>query len=189
MPLVLLLVFVILIGIALIPVGIIQRYRRGSTRQRARGWLAALNIAGLTASATLFLASAAMTNIWVADAVLYTAGGLATGAILGMVALMLTRWEPGPGGLHFTPNRWLTLVVTTLVAARLLYGFWRAWHTWRAGLEDGSWIAATGVAGAMGAGAVVLGYYLAFWIGVRSRLKRAQVTIRATHGDRRPTSR
>jgi hypothetical protein len=56
------------------------------------------------------------------------------------------------------------------VTARVLYGFWRSWHAWSEGLH--SWTAAFGVAGSMGAGAVVLGYYLAYWIGVRRRLKR-----------------
>ena len=171
MPLVLLLVFVILIGIALIPVGIIQRYRRGSTRQRARGWLANLNIAGFAASAMLFLTSAAITTIWIPDVFLYTASGLVTGSILGVVGLLLTRWQPSPGGLYYTPNRWLTLIITTVVAARVIYGFWRAWQTSRAGVAAGSWLAAIGVAGAMAAGAVVLGYYLAYWIGVRARLR------------------
>lgn len=78
MPVVLLLMFVILIGIALIPVGIVQRYRRGSTRQRARGWLATLNIAGFGLSAMLFLTSAAITTIWVPHAFVFTAGGLAS---------------------------------------------------------------------------------------------------------------
>jgi hypothetical protein len=172
MPVVLLLMFVILIGIALIPVGIVQRYRRGSTRQRARGWLATLNIAGFGLSAMLFLTSAAITNIWVPHAFVFTAGGLATGAILGLVGLLRTRWEPSLGGLYYTPNRWLTLIITTVVAARVMYGFWRAWQTSRAGLAGGSWVAAAGVAGAMAAGAIVLGYYLAYWIGVRVRLRK-----------------
>ena len=88
------------------------------------------------------------------------------------VGLRLTRWEPASGGLHYTPNRWLVLAITLVVTGRLFYGFWRGWHTWRAGPADGSWLAAAGVAGSMAAGAVVLGYYLAYWIGVRRRIRR-----------------
>jgi hypothetical protein len=76
--------------------------------------------------------------------------------------------------LHYTPNRWLVLAITLVVTARVLYGFWRAWESWRAGLSEGSWFVAAGVAGSMAAGAVVLGYYLVYWIGVRRRLRRVQ---------------
>ncbi len=171
MPLLLLFVLVVLAVIALIPLSIIQRYRMGTSRQRARGWLAAINLAGLALSAALFLVSAAFTSIWVPGALTYTAAGLAGGCVLGMIGLLLTRWEWVPGALYYTPNRLLVLGITLVVAARLVYGFWRGWYTWRVGVEDGSWFAAAGVAGAMGAGAVVLGYYLAYWLGVRRRLR------------------
>lgn len=165
-------VLLILAVIALIPVSLVQRYRVGTSRQRARGWLAALNLAGLTLSVVLFLISAVFTSIWVPDALSYTAAGLAGGGLLGLVGLWLTRWEPSIGALHYTPNRLLVLSITLLVTARLMYGFWRGWQTWRAGVEGESWFAAAGVAGSMAAGAVVLGYYLVFWFGVRRRLQR-----------------
>jgi len=171
-PLLLLLVLVVLAVIALIPISIIQRYRMGVSRQRARGWLIGFNLAGLTLSVVLFLVSATFTTIWVPGALTYTAGGLATGAALGIVGLWVTRWEPGLDALHFTPARWLVLGITLVVTARLLYGFWRAVNTWRLGAEGESWIAQSGVAGSMAAGAVVLGYYLAYWIGVRSRFRK-----------------
>ena len=171
MPLLLLLVLVVLAVIALIPISIIQRFRLGVSRQRARGWLIGFNLAGLTLSVVLFLVSATFTSIWVPGALTYTAGGLATGAALGLVGLWLTRWEPGLDALHFTPSRPLVLGITLVVTARLLYGFWRAVQTWRLGAEGESWIAQSGVAGSMAAGAVVLGYYLAYWIGVRSRFR------------------
>ena len=43
-----------------------------------------------------------------------------------MIGLALTRWESDSQSLHFTPNRSLVLLVTLLVAARIVYGFWRA---------------------------------------------------------------
>lgn len=172
MPLLIVPVLVVLALIALIPVSLVQRYRMGTSRQRARGWLAAINLVGLSLSSILFLVSAAVTSIWVPDALKYTAAGLATGCMLGILGLALTRWEPGTGYLHYTPNRLLVLAVTLVVTARVLYGFWRGWHTWRAGLHDESWFVVAGVAESMAAGAVVLGYYLAYWIGVRRRIRR-----------------
>ena len=172
MPLLIVPVLVILAVIALIPVSLVQRYRMATARQRARGWLAAVNLAGLFLSAVVFLASAAVTSVWIPRALTYTAAGLAAGCLLGIIGLGLTRWEPAPGSLHFTPNRLLVLGITLVVTARLLYGFWRAAHAWRAGVEGASWFSDSGVAGSMAAGAVVLGYYLAYWFGVRRRFKR-----------------
>lgn len=174
MPLLILPVVIVLALLALIPISIVQRFRLGTSRQRARGWLTAINLAGLLLSSILFLASAAVTTIWVPGALSYTAAGLALGWGLGLVGLWLTRWEPSGGVLHYTPNRWLVLAITLVVTARVLYGFWRAWESWRAGLSEGSWFVAAGVAGSMAAGAVVLGYYLVYWIGVRRRLRRVQ---------------
>ena len=170
-PLLLLLVLVVLAVIALIPISIIQRYRLGTSRQRARGWLIALNLAGLAFSVVLFLVSATFTSIWVPNALTYTAAGLATGGALGLIGLWVTQWEPGLDALHFTPSRALVLGITLVVTARLLYGFWRAVTSWRS-VEGESWIAAAGIAGSMAAGAVVLGYYFVYWWGVRRRFAK-----------------
>lgn len=172
MPLLIVPVLVVLALVALIPVALVQRYRMGTSRQRARGWLASINLAGFALSGMLFLAGAAVTSVWVPQALTYTAMGLASGCALGIFGLSLTRWDRAPGALHYTPNRWLVLGITLVVTARLLFGFWRGWHTWRAGIEGASWFAAAGVAGSMAAGAVVLGYYLAYWAGVRRRFKQ-----------------
>lgn len=167
-------VLVMLAVIALIPVSLVQRYRMATSRQRARGWLAAVNLAGLLLSAVLFLASAAVTSVWIPNALAYTAAGLAAGCLLGIVGLRLTLWEPSPGALHYTPNRLLVLGITLVVTARLVYGFWRGVHAWRAGMFSDS-----GVAGSMAAGALVLGYYLAYWFGVRRRFRRSAGGLQA----------
>jgi hypothetical protein len=172
-PLVLLLVVLplaMLAVIALVPVSLVLRYRTGTVRRRARGWITSINLLGIALSVGMFLATAALTSAWVPNALAYTAAGLATGCLLGAAGLALTRWDATPQSLYYTPNRWLVLAVTLLVAARVLYGFWRSWHAWRAGLEYTSWVVASGIAGSMAAGAVVLGYYLAYWFGVRRRL-------------------
>jgi hypothetical protein len=170
-PLLILPVLIVLAVVALVPFSIVQRYRMGTSRQRARGWLTTINLAGIALSAILFLAGAAVTTVWVPHAFTYTAAGLVVGCLLGFIGLCLTRWEPAPGSLHYTPNRWLVLGVTLVVTARLIYGFWRGLHTWRAGVEGASWFGGAGIPGSMAAGAVVLGYYLAYWVGVRRRLK------------------
>lgn len=172
MPLIVLFVLIVLLVIVLIPIGIIRRYQVGTSRQKARGWLAALNLFGLSASALLFFIAASVTAIWVPDVIIYTAAGFAGGIVLGLLGLVVTRWEHGLDALHYTPNRLLVLALTVVVTARILYGFWRSWESWQAGLSGGSWFVAAGVPGSMAAGAVVLGYYLAFWIGVRRQLTR-----------------
>lgn len=172
MPLILLPLLIVVVLIVLVPISIVQRYRMGTSRQRARGWLININVAGLALSAIVFLASAAFTAVWVPHAFSYSAIGLAGGSALGGVGLWATRWEPARDALHYTPNRLLVLGITVVISARIAYGMWRAVHTWRAGLLDDSWAGAAGIAGSMAAGAVVLGYYLAYWLGVRRRLRR-----------------
>ena len=51
---------VILAAIVLTPVAIVQRYRLGTARRRARGWVAAVNAVGLALSVVLFLIGAAL---------------------------------------------------------------------------------------------------------------------------------
>ena len=167
-----LILFAILAAIALLPVSIIQRYRVGTSRQLARGWLITINLFGFAVSTLLFVVGAAVTNIWVPRAFTYTLLGLAGGCALGMVGLAMTRWEVTPRSVHYTPNRPLVLTITLIVTARLLYGLWRAWHGWSSAVDDTEWLATSGAAGALGAGAVVLGYYLVYWAGVRRRLRR-----------------
>lgn len=172
MPLVLLAIFVVLACIALIPVSIIQRFRTGTTRRQARGWVATLNLAGVAFSITLFLAGATITSRWIPEALTYTLAGLMAGCLLGLLGMVLTRWEHAGGRLEYTPNRLLVLTIALVVTARVLYGFWRSWDAWRASVESMTWVAASGVAGSMSAGAVVLGYYLTFWTAVRARARR-----------------
>jgi hypothetical protein len=166
------LLLTVLAAAALMPLSLVLRYRAGTARRQARGWVAALNALAMAASATLFACAAAVTSLWVPRALRYTLIGFAAGAVLGLLGLWWSRWETTPHALHYTPNRWLVLGLLVLVAARIGYGFWRTWHAWHTTGPDTSWLAAAGVAGSLGAGAVVLGYYLAYWTGVWLRIKR-----------------
>ena len=95
-------------------------------------------------SAICFLAGAALTAVWVPNALTGAVAGVALGAGLGLVGLVLTRWEPTAATLHYTPNRWLVLVVTSMVSARVLYGFWRSWTVAQAGVYGTAMVVAFG---------------------------------------------
>ena len=171
----LLLVFLLLLPlvfVVLIPFSLFQRYRVGTARRPARGWVATLNLLALALSIACFLAGAAVTSLWVPDALPYSSAGVAGGGALGLIGLALSRWESTPGGLFYTPNRWLVLGVTLVVSVRILYGFWRVWETWRLNPGETSWVVAAGVSGSLAAGGIVLGYYFTYWVGVRLRVRR-----------------
>ena len=96
---------------------------------------------------------------------------LLLGVLVGIAGLWLMRIERDARGLWVTPNRWLVLALTTLVALRVLAGLWRAWRSIAqtgtasfAALDAGVW---TGVAG------LLLGYALATAWGLRARLGRS----------------
>ena len=172
MPLLLLLVLLPLLLIVLMPVILIQRYRMGSARRRARAWTTALNVAVMTFSAICFLIGAAVTTVWVDNAFTGAAAGIALGAVLGIVGLALTRWEPTAVGLHYTPNRWLVLFVTFVVSARVAYGLWRSWIVAQSGVYGTPMVLAFGIPESLAAGGLVIGYYVAYAVGVRRRIRQ-----------------
>ena len=174
MPLLLLVVLLPVVLIALMPLILIQRYRVGTARRMARPWMATFNVVLIAFSAICFLASAAVTAVWVPDAFMGAAAGIALGAGLGVAGLMVTRWEPAAATLHYTPNRWLVLVVTFLVSARVLYGLWRSWTVAEAGIYGTPMVLAFGIPESLAAGGAVIGYYLAYGWGVRRRILQWQ---------------
>jgi len=175
MPFIAVALAVVLALVALVPLSLVLRYRAGTARRRARGWLAVINLLAIACSTALFLAAAAVTSLWVSRAFTHALMGLAGGCLLGLLGIWLSQWEATPAALHYTPNRWLVLAIMLLVTARLVYGIWRGWHTWHAAVGDTSTLAAIGVSGSLAAGAMVLGYYLAYWTGVWHRARRHRV--------------
>ena len=121
--------------VALMPLSLVLRYRASTARRQARGWVAAINVVAIGVSAALFLTVAAATSFWVPRAFTSALLGLAGGSALGLLGLVLSRWEATPGTLHYTPSRWLVLAIMLVVAARIVYGLWRAWHAWHAAVR------------------------------------------------------
>ena len=174
MPLLILVVLLPLVLIALMPLILVQRYRAGAARRMARPWMATLNVALMAFSAFCFLAGAVVTAVWVPNAFTGAAAGVAVGAGLGLVGLMLTRWEATAATLHYTPNRWLGLLVTFVVSARVLYGLWRSWTVAAAGVSGTPMVLAFGIPESLAAGGTVIGYYVAYGLGVRRRIRKWQ---------------
>ena len=172
MPLIFIVLLFLVALVFAMPLLLVLRYRAGTMRRRGRKWAANINLLSFFVSTALFLWIAAMTTLWVPKAFTYSLAGFAGGCLLGLLGLALTRWEPTPQALYFTPNRGLVLLLTLAVTARLLYGLWRIWHAWRAAGANDSWLAAAGIAGSMAVGAVVIGYYLTYSAGVRWRLRK-----------------
>jgi hypothetical protein len=174
MPLLLLVVLLPLVLIALMPLILIQRYRVGTARQMARPWVVTFNVVLMAFSAVGFLAGAAITAVWVPNAFTGAAAGVAVGAILGFTGLVLTRWELTAASLHYTPNRWLVLIVTFVVSARVLYGLWRSWTVAEAGVYGTPLVLAFGIPESLAAGGTVIGYYFAYGLGLRRRIVKWQ---------------
>jgi hypothetical protein len=170
-PLIAFAVLVVLAIVVVVPISLVQRFRVATRRRPARGWVATLNLAAVTLSTVLLMVGAYVTGRWIPDALPYTLAGFAVGSVLGALGLALTRWEYVSGRLHYTPSWWLVTIVTLVVTARVLYGFWRSWQTWRASVDAMAWVSASGLETSLSAGAVVLGYYLIFWAGVHARVR------------------
>jgi hypothetical protein len=160
--------------LALTPLLLFQRYRIGTSRREARPWLATVNVVVMGVSAVFFLGGAAFTSIWIERALAGAAAGAGIGLVLGIVGLLLTRWEATHRSFHYTPNRWLVLGVTVVVAVRLLYGFYRSLLAARAGIDGSGLVIAFGIPESLGAGGIVIGYYLAYGVGLRWRIARWQ---------------
>jgi hypothetical protein len=124
-------------------------------------------------SAIFFLSFTFLLSFWLHAAFRFALIGMASGAILGLLGLAMTRWESQPQGLFYTPSRWLALLVTLAIAARLVYGWWRATHSDSTTPSDQHWlITASGTQLSLAVAAGLIAYYLVYSIGVRLRVMR-----------------
>jgi hypothetical protein len=171
-PLILLVVLLPIIVIALTPLLLVQRYRVATTRKPARKWMVTLALVSTSVSAVMLLIGAAFTNVWMSDTFGDAALGLVIGCAAGVAGLLLTRWEPLPGSFHYTQNRLAVLLITLVVAGRVVFGLYRSILAVRAGLSGAAALGAFGVPYSLGAGGIVLGYALAYNAGVHWRIRR-----------------
>lgn len=167
----LLILGVIVLWAVLLPIALLQRYRRGKARRRAQGWVVRGNAVLLVISAIVFVLGAWIGTQWIVGALQYACIGLCVGVVIGVAGLWLSRFEPTENGLYYTPNRWLVLSLTTLVAARIGLGLWQMWQRWQSSPVMG-WELLSDHASLFGVGAILLGYYLAYTWGLRSRIAR-----------------
>ena len=176
MPLLLipaLLLLALAAALALWPLGLWMRYRSGRARRRARPTWVALNVMGLALSASMLLGGAAVAGIWIEGAAWNAALGLLAGALLGIAGLGLARFEAGAGQLHYTANAWLIGALGLLLAARVALAGWQAWHrAFAGGPPSLPWPWLADPASLWAVGAVLLGYHLAFNLGLRRKLRR-----------------
>ncbi|RNF82199.1 DUF1453 domain-containing protein [Montanilutibacter psychrotolerans] len=172
----LLLVVLVLLWLLLLPVAMRQRYRAGTARRRAMVWPLRINAFALAVSLLLLLVSSWLLGFWVEAALAHAAIGTAVGMLLGLGGLALTRFETLPQGWAYTPNRWLVLALSLLVAGRLLFGLVRGWQAWHGGVGHAQWAAQQG--GMLAVAGLLLGYYLAYNWGLRRRLRRMPAVAR-----------
>ena len=169
-----LLVFVLLAFGGLILLSLALRYRAGTARRQARPWVASLNVWATSFSVVFFLSFAFLLSFWVASAFQYALIGIGVGAIVGLLGLALTHWESRREGLFYTPNRWLAFLIVFAIAARVVYGWWRATHPGSNLPGDQHWlISASGTQLSLAVAAGLIGYYLVYSIGVRLKIAMA----------------
>lgn len=176
MPL-LLIPLVILVVMAmwllLLPLSLWQRYRFGKARRRAWPWMVRLNAWLLLLSALLFVITMAITSVWWPGALAYAAAGVGAGLLVGAIGLWATRFERSPQGLFYTPNPWLILALTLVVAARIGMGFVELWRYWQ-GRESLALIPVVDHASLFSVAGLLIGYYLVFTWGLRAKLPPGQ---------------
>jgi len=166
-----LLLFVLLAFTGVVLLSLALRYRAGTARRQARRWVASLNVWMTSFSAVFFLSFTLLLSFWVDSAFRFTLIGLGCGGILGLIGLAMTRWESQPEGFFYTPSRWLALLITLAIAARFVYGWWRATHSGSNAPADQHWlINASGTQLSVAVAAGLIGYYLVYSVGVRLRI-------------------
>src|SRR5947207_9656305 len=124
-----LLLFVLLALAGVVLLSLALRYRVGTARRQARRWVASLNVWMTSFSAIFFLSFTLLLSFWVGSAFRFALIGMGVGGILGLLGLALTRWESRLEGLFYTPSRWLAFIIVFAIAARVVYGWWRATHS------------------------------------------------------------
>lgn len=158
-----------------LPLVMWQRYRRGRARRRLRPWAVRLNAWSMLVSTALFLVAAWIAGLWVERALAHAMAGVLGGIAIGVPGAWLARLEREAGGLFHTPNRWLVLGLTLVVAARIAYGLWHL-PLWHGDATHAAWLARQG--GLLAVGGLLLGHYLGHAWALRWRLGREAAAAR-----------
>jgi len=166
-----LVLFVLLAFTGVVLLSLALRYRAGTARRQGRRWAATMNLWATSFSAALFLCFTFLISFSLGPTLQFALTGMAVGAVLGLLGLMLTRWESQPEGLFYTPSRWLALLVMLAIAARLVYGWWYTMHP-NAPAQQHWFLSASGTQLSVAVAAGLIGYYLVYAIGVRIRIAR-----------------
>ena len=171
-------IFALAVFAVLFPLSLVQRFRVGTARRQARGWLLMINLASAALSNVLFVIFALVAAAFWPCAISHAAFGWACGLALGLLALRLTRFERTQQGLFYRPNLWLVLAVTALVVVRVISGMVQGWRSAWQGVvwPTEGWLSHASLLGAAG---VLLGYALAYatllWWRWRSASLRGSV--------------
>ena len=155
----------------LLPLSILQRYRHGRQRRRAQPFAVRVNAWLMLVSAPLFVASAWLSGYWIEGAALHALIGLGLGVVTGIVGLWITRFDATPQGLFYTPPAALVLLLSLLVAVRIVAGLWQLLRRWHAVEAVPPGLLADH-ASLFAVGGLLLGYYLAYAWGLKRRLGR-----------------
>jgi len=179
------LLFFVLFAVAgIVLLSLALRYRAGTPRRQGRRWVASLNVWVTSLSALFFLSFTFLISFWLGTAFRFALIGMCFGAVLGLLGLAMTRWESQREGFFYTPSRWLALLVTLAIAARFVYGWWRATHSGSTAQGDKHWlITASGTELSLAVAAGLIAYYLVYSIGVRLQIARHEQRppIKANH--------
>src|SRR5947208_16040428 len=132
-----------------------------------------MNVWATSFSAAFFLCFAFLISFWLGPTLRFALAGMAIGGVLGLLGLMVTRWEGHPEGFFYTPSRWLALLVMLAIAARLLYGWWHGFHHDFSG-QHHWFLSASGTQLSVAVAAGLIGYYFVYAIGVGGRLTHHQ---------------
>jgi MFS family permease len=166
-----LLFFVLLAFGGVVLLSLALRYRAGTARRKGRRWVATMNAWVTSFSAVLFLCFTFLISFWLGPTLRFALAGMAVGGLVGLLGLILTRWESQSEGFFYTPSRWLTLLIILAIGARLVYGWWHGLHHNVSGQQH--WfLSASGTQLSVAVAAGLIGYYLVYAIGVSLRITR-----------------
>ena len=129
-PLLIPLIILVMLALwlVLLPFSLWQRYRFGKARRCAWPWSGAPERGAAAAVGVVYVADD-HDQLLVARA--EPRGGNRRRRRAGGVGLLLSRFERTPQGLFYTPNAWLILALTVIVAARIGMGFVELWRYWQ----------------------------------------------------------